>query len=75
MRKINTLGLRLAYLAVAIGFIAGVFSFVRLGSIAIASGMGVITLAQWKTGKVERYMALTIALALLAVAISLPRGL
>ncbi|MEJ6607624.1 MAG: hypothetical protein QNL72_04230 [Candidatus Planktophila sp.] len=75
MRKINTLGLRLAYLAVAIGFIAGVFSFVRLGSIAIACGMGVITLAQWKTGKVERYMALTIALALLAVAISLPRGL
>ena len=75
MRKINTLGLRLAYLAVAIGFIAGVFSFVRLGSIAIAYGMGVITLAQWKTGKVERYMALTIALALLAVAISLPRGL
>ena len=53
MRKINTLGLRLAYLAVAIGFIAGVFSFVRLGSIAIASGMGVITLAQWKTGKLS----------------------
>jgi hypothetical protein len=35
----------------------------------------VIAIAHWKTGKVERYLALGIALALLAVAISLPRGL
>ncbi len=54
---------------------AGVASFVRLGSIAIAVGMGVIAIAHWKTGKVERYLAVGIALALLAVAISLPRGL
>jgi Na+/melibiose symporter-like transporter len=78
LRKVNSLGLRLAYLAIAAGFIGGVFSFVRLGSIAIALGMGVITLANWqagKNGKVERYLALAIALSLLAVAISLPRGL
>ncbi|QLL24672.1 hypothetical protein DLE04_02970 [Actinobacteria bacterium IMCC26103] len=78
MRKVSSLGLRLAYLAIAAGFIAGVFSFVRLGSIAIALGMGVIAIAYWeagKSGKVERYLALAIALALLAVAISLPRGL
>jgi hypothetical protein len=78
LRKVNSLGLRLAYLAIAAGFIGGVFSFVRLGSIAIALGMGVITLANWqagKSGKVERYLALAIALSLLAVAISLPRGL
>ena len=40
--------------------------------------MGVITIAYWqagKSGRVERYLALAIALALLAVAISLPRGL
>jgi hypothetical protein len=66
MREINSIGVRLAYLVIGIGFIAGVASFVRLGSIAIA---------HWKTGKVERYLALGIALALLAVAISLPRGL
>ena len=75
MREINAIGVRLAYLAIAIGFIAGVASFVRLGSIAIAAGMGVIAIARWKTGKVERYLALGIALALMAVAISLPRGL
>ena len=75
MREINSIGVRLAYLVIRIGFIAGVASFVRLGSIAIAIGMGVIAIAHWKTGKVERYLALGIALALLAVAISLPRGL
>ena len=78
MREINSLGLHLAYLLIAAGFLGGVFSFVRLGSIAIAIGMAIITLAHWqsaKSGKVERYLALSIALALLAVAISLPRGL
>jgi len=78
VRKVSALGLRLAYLAIALGFIAGVFSFVRIGSIAIALGMGAITIAYWqagKSGKVERYLALAIAISLLAVAISLPRGL
>jgi hypothetical protein len=78
MRKINLLGVRVAYLMIAVGFIAGVFSYVRLGSIAIAVGMSVITLANWesgKSGRIERYLALGIALALFAVAISLPRGL
>jgi hypothetical protein len=78
LRKVSSLGLRLANLTIAAGFIAGVFSFVRLGSIAIAIGMGVITIAYWqagKSGRVERYLALAIALALRAVAISLPRGL
>lgn len=78
MREINTFGVRLAYLLIVTGFLGGVFSFVRLGSIAIAVGMAIITLANWqagKSGKVERYLALAIALSLLAVAISLPRGL
>lgn len=75
MRVINTFGLRAAYLLIGLGFLAGVASFVRLGSMAIALGTGVIAIAHWKTGKVERYLALSIALALLAVAISLPRGL
>ena len=60
------------------GFLAGEFSYVRLGSIAISIGMSVITIAHWesgKSGKIERYLALGIALALFAVAISLPRGL
>jgi hypothetical protein len=78
MREINQFGMRLAYLLIAAGFLGGAFSFVRLGSIAIAIGMGMITIAHWqsaKSGKVERYLAILIAIALLAVAISLPRGL
>jgi hypothetical protein len=78
MREINQFGMRMAYLLIAAGFLGGAFSFVRLGSIAIAIGMGMITLAHWqsgKSGKVERYLAILIAIALLAVAISLPRGL
>jgi hypothetical protein len=78
MREVNSFGVRLAYLVITAGFIAGAFSLVRLGSIAIAIGMAVITLAHWqsgKSGKVERYLSLFIAIALLAVAISLPRGL
>ncbi|MEY4498078.1 MAG: hypothetical protein RJA40_183 [Actinomycetota bacterium] len=75
MREISSIGVRLSYLIIGLGFMAGVASFVRLGSIAIAVGMGVIAIAHWKTGKVERYLAVGIALALLAVAISLPRGL
>ncbi len=75
MREISSIGVRLSYLIIGLGFMAGVASFVRLGSIAIAVGMGVIAIAHWKTGKVERYLAMGIALALLAVAISLPRGL
>jgi hypothetical protein len=78
MREINSLGLRFAYLLIAVGFLGGVFSFVRLGSIEISTGMAIITLAHWqsaKSGKVERYLAPAIAIALLAVAISLPRGL
>jgi hypothetical protein len=78
LRTINKVGTRLAYLTIGAGFLAGVFSYVRLGSIAIAIGMSVITLSHWqsgKSGKIERYLALGIALALFTVAISLPRGL
>jgi hypothetical protein len=75
MREVNKFWQRSAYIFVLIGFIAGIASFVRIGSIAIAAGASLIAIANWKTGKVERYLALGLALALMAVAISLPRGL
>lgn len=75
MREVNNFWQRSAYIFVLIGFIAGIASFVRIGSIAIAAGASLIAIANWKTGKVERYLALGLALALMAVAISLPRGL
>jgi hypothetical protein len=75
MREITFTQLRIAFITIALGIALGAFSLVRLGSIFIALGSGVIAVAHWKTGKVERYLALGIAIALLAVAISLPRGL
>lgn len=75
MREISRIGVRIAYIFIGLGLLVGIASFVRIGSIAIALGMGVIAIANWKTGKVERYLALGLALALLVVAISLPRGL
>jgi len=75
MRAITSRQKRAALFAIVAGVILGVFSLVRVGSILIALGTGVIAIAQWKTGKVERYLAIGIAIALLALAISLPRGL
>lgn len=75
MREITSKQLRIAYFAIGGGVILGALSLVRLGSILIALGTGVIAIARWKTGKVERYLAIGIAIALLALAISLPRGL
>jgi hypothetical protein len=75
MREITSRQKRAALFAIVAGVILGVFSLVRVGSILIALGTGVIAIAQWKTGKVERYLAIGIAIALLALAISLPRGL
>ena len=75
MREITSGQKRAALIAIVAGVILGAFSLVRVGSILIALGTGVIAIAQWKTGKVERYLAIGIAIALLALAISLPRGL
>ena len=75
MREITSKQVRIALVAIAGGVILGALSLVRLGSILIALGTGVIAIAHWKSGKVERYLAIGIAIALLALAISLPRGL
>ncbi len=75
MREITSKQVRIALVAIAGGVFLGALSLVRLGSILIALGTGVIAIAHWKTGKVERYLAIGIAIALLALAISLPRGL
>jgi hypothetical protein len=75
MREIKSAQLRVAYVVIALGIVLGIVSLVRLGSLLVALGTGVIAIAHWKTGKVERYLALGIALSLLVLAISLPRGL
>lgn len=75
MREIKSAQLRVAYVVIGLGIVLGIVSLVRLGSLLVALGTGVIAIAHWKTGKVERYLALGIALSLLVLAISLPHGL
>ena len=75
MRAITALQLRVAYIAIVIGVIAGIAGFVRTGALAIALGTGVISLAHWNSRKVERYLPLAIALVLFGLAIALPKGL
>lgn len=75
MRAINQLQLRVAYVAIALGVIAGIAGFVRTGALIISAGTAVIALAQWRQRKIERYLPLVIALVLFGLAIALPKGL
>jgi hypothetical protein len=68
-----------AYALVVIGIIAAVFSFIRVGSLVIATGMAVIVLSERKNassrGVISTYLPILIAISLFAMAIALPRGL
>ena len=74
-----TLSLKIAYLSLVIGVIAGFFSSIRVGAVVIALAMGVIILAGRKNaphrGMIPTYLPLVIAISLFAMAIALPRGL
>lgn len=74
-----TLSLKIAYLSLVIGVIAGVFSLIRVGAVIIALAMGYIILAGRKTaphrGMIPTFLPLVIAISLFAMAIALPRGL
>jgi hypothetical protein len=73
------LSLKVAYLSLVIGVIAGVFSLIRIGAVIIALAMGVIILSGRKIaphrGIIPTYLPLVIAISLFAMAIALPRGL
>ena len=74
-----TLTLKIAYLSLVIGVIAGFFSLIRVGAVVIALAMGFIILAGRKNaphrGMIPTYLPLVIAISLFAMAIALPRGL
>ena len=74
-----TLSLKIAYLSLVIGVIAGFFSLIRVGAVVIALAMGGIILAGRKNaphrGMIATYLPLVIAISLFAMAIALPRGL
>ena len=62
-----------------IGIVAGVFSFIRVGSLIIATAMALIVLSGRKDapsrGIISTYLPILIAISLFAMAIALPRGL
>lgn len=75
MREITALQLRIAYILIALGVLAGIFGFVRTGALLISLGTGAIALAQWGKRRFERYLPLAIAVVLFGLAIALPKGL
>jgi hypothetical protein len=75
MREITALQLRIAYIFITLGVLAGVFGFVRTGALLISLGTGAIALAQWGKRRFERYLPLAIAVVLFGLAIALPKGL
>lgn len=75
MRAITALQLRAAYIAISLGVLIGIAGFVRTGALLIAAGTGVISLSQWNSRRIERYLPLAIALVLFGLAIALPKGL
>lgn len=74
MRTLKKVEARLVYLLITAGVIAGIASYVRLGSVFIALGTGVIAINNRGARRIEMYLPLAIAVALLALAIALPRG-
>jgi hypothetical protein len=74
-----TLSLKIAYLSLVLGVVAGIFSFIRVGSLVIAMAMAVIVLSGRKNavnrGIIPTYLPILIAISLFAMAIALPRGL
>jgi uncharacterized membrane protein len=68
-----------AYALLVVGIMAGVFSFIRVGSLIIATAMAVIVLSGRKAapnrGVISTYLPILIAISLFAMAIALPRGL
>ncbi|MFM9151174.1 MAG: hypothetical protein ACKOPU_02725 [Candidatus Planktophila sp.] len=63
----------------ALGIVAGIFSFIRVGSLLIAAALAVIVLSGRKDlrsrGIISTYLPILIAISLFAMAIALPRGL
>ena len=63
---------RIGYSLVGLGVVAGIVGWVKAGAIIIAIGSAGVSLSRDGRGKIERFMPLVLALALLALAISLP---
>lgn len=65
----------MAYLAIVAAVLIGIAGYVRICAIMIAVATGAIALDNRSGRRIEMYLPFAIAVALLAVAIALPRGL
>ncbi len=63
---------RIGYTLIGVGVLAGIAGTVRAGLISIAIGSVGLSFGKEGRGKIERFMPLVLALALLALAIALP---
>lgn len=63
---------RIGYSLVGAGVLMGIAGWVRGGAAIIAVGSVAVSLSRDGRGKIERFMPLVLALALLALAIALP---
>ena len=70
--------IKIAYFAIALGLILGIFGVVRTGSILIALGSATIAsvnfLKQEKKRKIEFILPVALALLLFVVALTLPHA-
>lgn len=69
----------LVFALVALGILAGILSYIRVGSAIIATAMVLLAMQVRKDeasrGIIATYLPILIAISLFAMAISLPRGL
>jgi hypothetical protein len=63
-----------SYGAVALGVVLGAFGLVREGALLIALGTAGVAVSRRSDRAIERYLPLTLALALLVLAIAIPGG-
>lgn len=69
---------RLGYLVAAIGVGLGAFSYIRYGALTIALGLLLFIApflkANWRQRRIEVVISLVIAVALITIAVVLPRS-
>ena len=63
-----------SYSTVVLGVLLGAFGMVRAGAALIALGTAGVAISRRGERAVERYLPLALSVALLALAIAIPRG-
>ena len=69
---------RLGYLVAGVGVLFGVFSYIRIGALAIAAGLALFALpflkGNWRERRIEIIISTIIFVALITIAVVLPHS-